>query len=390
VSLLFLAALYLGRFYLTNKENEVLEQNLSNHARENSHFIETIRAIMPIKCFAKENSRLAHWMNLFAESVNASIQREKLVLAADLYSQVISKAEYLVIVLFGAQLIIDEALTLGMFLAFLAYRHQFAESAQSLVDHLFRFRLAGTYLRRMADIVLQQAEQDTPSQQAPIQICGALEVRNLSFRYAGNTPWLYQQLSFSVAAGESVAITGRSGLGKTTLLKILTGLVQPNHGEVLLDGVPVRQFGMRRFRQLCATVMQNDQLLNGSLLENISFFDTAVDVNRVMEAAKGAAIWDEIQAMPMGLHSQVGDLGSALSGGQKQRILLARALYAEPKILFLDEATSHLDAHTESRVNSYLKQRQITRISVAHRQETIESADRVIELESLFTAAQVA
>lgn len=390
LSLVFLAALYLGRFYLTNKENELLEQNLSNHARENSHFIETIRAIMPIKCFAKENSRLAHWMNLFAESVNASIQREKLVLAADLYSQVISKAEYLVIVLFGAQLIIDEALTLGMFLAFLAYRHQFADSAQSLVDHLFRFRLAGTYLRRMADIVLQQAEQDGPGQQGPMQIRGALEVRNLSFRYAGNTPWLYQQLSFSVAAGESVAITGRSGLGKTTLLKILTGLVKPNQGDVLLDGVPVSQFGIRRFRQLCATVMQNDQLLNGSLLENISFFDSAVDVNRVIEAAKGAAIWDEIQAMPMGLHSQVGDLGSALSGGQKQRILLARALYAEPKILFLDEATSHLDAQTESRVNSYLKQKQITRISVAHRQETIASADRVIELESLFTAAQVA
>ena len=113
-------------------------------------------------------------------------------------------------------------------------------------------------------------------------------------------------------------------------------------------------------------------------------------MNRVIEAAKGAAIWDEIQAMPMGLHSQVGDLGSALSGGQKQRILLARALYAEPKILFLDEATSHLDAQTESRVNSYLKQKQITRISVAHRQETIASADRVIELESLFAAAQVA
>lgn len=384
VALSFLAFAYLCRFVLTNKENEYLEQSLTKHAKENSHFIETIRAVLPIKCFAKENNRLSSWMNLYADTLNASIQREKLIITADILQEITTKLEYLVIVLVGAHLILDSSLSLGMFLAFLAYRQLFADSAQSLLDNLLRFRIAGTYLRRMSDIVMQTPEHEHSVTSLSVDaVKGALEVKDLSFRYSDSLPWLYQDLSFQVAAGESVVIVGRSGLGKTTLLKLMTGLIQPQQGSLLLDGQPVRNIGFRQFRQLCATVMQNDQLLNGSLLENITFFESNPDLELVKEAIHGAAIWDEIQAMPMGLHSQVGDLGSSLSGGQKQRILLARAFYARPKILFLDEATSHLDYFTEQQVNQYLKQKKITRISVAHRHETIAAADRVIDLSSL-------
>lgn len=384
VSVCFLVALYLIRFFLTNKENEHLEQQLSKHAKENSHFIETIRAIMPIKSFAKENNRLSSWMNLYADTLNSSIQREKVTIASDVTQNALGRIEYLIIVMISASFIIEGALSLGMFLAYLAYRQQFADSAQSLVDNIFRFRIAGTYLRRMSDIVMQVPEQDQVRVALKSeQIIGALEVRNLHFRYSDSTPWLYQALSFRVEAGESVAIIGRSGLGKSTLLKIMTGLIQPQQGDLLLDGMPVKSLGFRQFRQCCATVMQNDQLLNGSLLENITFFEPSPHLELVKEALKGAAIWDEIQAMPMGLHTQVGDLGSALSGGQKQRILLARAFYTQPKILFLDEATSHLDSVSEQRVNQYLKQKNMTRISVAHRKETIAAADRVIDLTEL-------
>ncbi|PIW60069.1 peptidase domain-containing ABC transporter [Shewanella sp. CG12_big_fil_rev_8_21_14_0_65_47_15] len=391
VSIAFLLVLYLGRFLLTHKENEHLEQSLSKHAKENSHFIETIRAIMPIKCFAKENNRLSHWMNLYADSLNASIKREKIIITTDVFQNVLGKLEYLLIVLIGAHFIIEQSLSLGMFLAFLAYRQQFADSAQSLVDNLFRFKIAGTYLRRMSDIVMQPTEQELPSLPLNIShIRGRIEVRDIHFRYSKAQPWLFTELNFHVDAGESVAIIGRSGLGKTTLLKIMTGLIQTEHGEVLLDDMPIKNIGLRQFRQNCATVMQNDQLFNGSLLENICFFEPTPNMEKIKEAIKGAAIWDEIQAMPMGLHAQVGDLGSALSGGQKQRILLARALYTQPKILFLDEATSHLDAATELKVNQYLKQKHITRISVAHRQETIAAADRVIDLSILSNVHRVA
>mgnify|MGYP000500925002 CR=1 FL=1 len=389
ISVAFLALTFLIRFSLTNKENKYLEQALSKQAKENSHFLETIRAIMPIKCYVKESARLSSWLNLFADSTNENIKREKIGIIAEVSQELVSKLEYLLIVFVGATLIIDEVFTVGMFIAFLAYRQQFANSTHTLVDQLFRFRLASTYLRRMSDIVLQQQEDQQGSltlQKENTQ--GSIEVRDLHFRYSSSSSWLFQGINFQIQAGESVVIIGRSGLGKSSLLKLMTGLIQPQQGDYLLDGHSITNIGMRNFRTLCATVMQNDQLLNGSLIENISFFEPSPDVERVKEAAMGACIWHDIQAMPMGLHSQAGDLGSALSGGQKQRLLLARALYSQPKILFLDEATSHLDAKTEQQVNQYLKSKEITRISVAHRQETINAADRIIDLDQLISQSR--
>lgn len=384
VSLSFLSFTLLLRLYLTNKENKHLEQVLSKQAKENSHFLETIRAIMPIKCYVKESTRLSSWLNLFADTTNENIKREKVTIAAEISQDLISKIEYLIVIFIGATLIINKEFTIGMFIAFLAYRQQFSSSTQTLVDHIFKFKLASTYLRRMSDIVMQSQEQESTSLAiTKEQAKGHIEVRDLHFRYSTSSPWLFKGINFKIDAGESVAIIGRSGLGKSSLLKLMTGLIKAEQGDYLLDGHSINMLGMRNFRSMCATVMQNDQLLNGSLVENISFFEPKPDLSKVIEAVKGAAIWQEIQAMPMGLHTQVGDLGSSLSGGQKQRLLLARALYSQPIILFLDEATSHLDAATELQVNQYLKLKKITRISVAHRQETIQAADRIIDLEEL-------
>jgi ATP-binding cassette, subfamily B, bacterial CvaB/MchF/RaxB len=243
---------------------------------------------------------------------------------------------------------------------------------------------------RLADIVLTtpEAEPDVPAR-ARDERPARLELRNVSFRYSDNEPEVLKDVSFTIEPGESVAISGPSGCGKTTLLKVLLGIHEPQSGEVLVGGVPLRQLGLRSFRDMVGTVMQEDQLFGGSITDNISFFDAHADPAWVAQCARLAAVHDEIEAMPMGFHTLIGDMGASISGGQKQRILLARALYKRPQILFLDEATSALDVDRERLVNQAVRQLDLTRVIVAHRPETIASASRVIVLKDGHVAQEL-
>jgi ATP-binding cassette subfamily B protein RaxB len=189
-------------------------------------------------------------------------------------------------------------------------------------------------------------------------------------------------LSLTIPAGQSVAIAGASGGGKTTLVNLLLGVYSPQHGDIRIDGVPLDQLGVAQWRNQVATVMQDDVLFAGSIADNISFFDPVPDLAWLERCAGMAAIHDDIAKMPMAYQTLVGDMGSTLSGGQKQRVLLARALYRRPLVLILDEATSHLDITRESDVNQAIASMPLTRIVVAHRQQTLASVDRVVELEN--------
>jgi ATP-binding cassette, subfamily B, bacterial CvaB/MchF/RaxB len=208
----------------------------------------------------------------------------------------------------------------------------------------------------------------------------SVELRDVSFRYGAGERWVLRGVNLRIDAGESVAIVGASGGGKSTLLKILLGLLEPTEGEVLYGGVPIKSLGLANVRKRFGTVMQDDVLLSGSLMDNICFFDLQPNAVRAQACCELAQIHEEIVRMPMGYHTLVGDLGSGLSGGQKQRVLLARALYKAPKVLALDEATSHLDLANERSVTAALARMNLTRIIVAHRPETIAGAKRVVAI----------
>jgi ATP-binding cassette subfamily B protein RaxB len=193
-----------------------------------------------------------------------------------------------------------------------------------------------------------------------------------------------------IAPGEFVAIAGASGGGKSTLIKILAGLYQPTEGEVLIDGQPLGRWNAQSLRSQIALVAQDDSLLQGTIAENISGFDEQTDMQLVRVCAELAQIRTDIERMPMGYESLVGDMGSTLSGGQKQRVLIARALYRRPRILILDEGTSHLDLENERAVNAALSELAITRLVVAHRPETLRAAGRVVSLqEGVLVAAEM-
>jgi len=245
------------------------------------------------------------------------------------------------------------------------------------VVELKMLRLQG---ERLADIVLTRPEAELGARPVGAPLQPRLELRGVTFKYSDAEPLVLDDCNLIVEPGEAVAIVGPSGCGKTTLLKVMLGIHAPERGEIVIGNVNMRQLGLSAWREMIGTVMQDDQLFAGSITDNIAFFDSAPDMAWVRECAKVASVDDEIEALPMGYDTLVGDMGASLSGGQKQRILLARALYKRPKILFLDEATSALDVDRERLVNQAIKHLQLTRVIVAHRPETIASATRVVVL----------
>ena len=287
------------------------------------------------------------------------------------------------ILLLGAKLVMANQFSVGMLIAFISYKDQFVGRVSALIDQAIAFRMLGIQAERLADIVLTPPEEvgiEREPRKGQGAILPSIEVRNVGFRYAQGEPWVLRNVNIQIHAGESVAIAGPSGCGKTTLLKVMLGQLQPDEGEVFVGGIALKQLGLKCYRDQIGVVMQDDQLFAGSLAENIAFFDPATDQSQIEASAQLAAIHDDIIKMPMGYNTLVGDMGTALSGGQKQRVILARALYKKPNILFLDEATSHLDTGAESLVNQAIKGLSMTRITIAHRPSTLQMADRLVIL----------
>ena len=252
------------------------------------------------------------------------------------------------------------------------------QTSFALFDRVFE------YLDMPLDIVDAPDARALPNE----SVRGAVAFRHVFFRYSEADPFVLEDINLTIEAGEFVTIMGPSGGGKTTLIKVMLGLLEPTSGEVLIDGVPLPSIGARVYREQVGAVMQEDQLLSGSIADNICFFDHAFEQQRMVECARLARIHDAIMAMPMTYNSLIGDMGSSLSGGQKQRVLLARALYRQPRILFLDEGTAHLDIENEKYINESLKHLDMTRVSVAHRPEISSGADHVLRVGQTQAAVQ--
>jgi len=371
------------RLYRTANEESIIYA-----ARENTHFIETLRGMPSIKALVIGDRRQAAWNNYLVDHVGAELRIYKLDLVFRTVNTLLFGLDRIVIIYLGARSVLSGSFTVGMLVAFLAYKDQFSMRIATLIDTFVRLTLLGLHSERVADIALAEPEEAVgsyvpiiPAESAPtLRPTVALSARALSFRYGDNEPHIIADFDFDVAPGECVAIVGPSGAGKTTLLKILAGLLPPSSGTVLLDEVPIPAIGMEYYRSQIGCVLQDDRLFAGSIAENIAAFHPAADSQRIQHAARLAAMHNEIMRLPMGYQTLVGDMGSSLSGGQIQRVVLARALYRAPRILLLDEATSHLDDDNERTINSAVRSLPIARIIVAHRRSTIEMADRIVPI----------
>jgi ATP-binding cassette subfamily B protein RaxB len=360
---------------------DATEEAIVFDAKRSSHFLESLRGVQSIKLFNAEEDRQARFMNLVVDAMNAHLATRKLDLLFNVLHKLVFGLERVAVVWVGALLVLDHRFSVGMLFAFLAYKEQFALRVSGLIDKAVEVKMLKLQAERLADIVLAEPEvrPALPAAAAPEESVG-IELCSVSFAYSDAEPEVLRRLSLAIEPGESVAIVGPSGCGKTTLLKLMLGIHAPQSGEIRVGGKSLKRLGLRAWREMVGTVMQEDHLFAGSVADNICFFDPQPDWDHIEECARIAAVHDEIEVMPMGYHTLVGDLTYSLSGGQRQRILLARALYKRPKILLLDEATSALDVERERAVNLAIRRLDVTRILVAHRPETIASASRVVVL----------
>jgi ATP-binding cassette subfamily B protein RaxB len=387
-------AIYAGtRGFAYRLYRRASEESVVYAASENSHFLESLRGMASIKALAIRDRRQGIWNNYLVDRVGAELRVARIDLIFTIASALLFGLDRIIIIFFGARAVIDGMLSVGMLVAFLAYKDQFSQRVGKLLDTLVRLGALTVHGERIADIALAEPEESGTSHvigsaTAIIRPKAGLSARGISFRYSDNEPRIIADFDLDVAPGESVAIAGPSGAGKTTLLKILGGLLRPGAGTVLLDDVPLQAIGLESYRAQIGCVLQDDRLFAGSIAENIAGFSPSPDLDRIQQVARFAAIHEEITRMPMGYETLVGDMGSSLSGGQLQRIVLARALYRAPRVLLLDEATSHLDEENERAINEAIRQLTITRVIVAHRRSTLDMADRIVPIWPTATAAK--
>jgi len=376
-ALLGYAALRIFPHHIYHKVNDEI---ISLDAKSQSVFIENIRGIQTIKLNNIEGVRGALWHNGVISASNKKIKSQIITLTFTSGYGLIFLVENVSVLGIGASMAMEGSITVGMLMAYLAYKSDFSGRMQRLIDNTMSIRLLRLHIDRAADIALSKKEPSENGHMLALNAeeaaLGGIAVRleNVGFRYSEDLPWVFRGVSLTIEPGQHVCFHGITGCGKTTLAKIILGLLEPTEGIIYIDETPLNQFGIVAWRSSVAAVMQDDHLLSASIRENVSCFSSEVSLEQISKVLRQAEIMEEVSRMPMGMNTFIGDMGSSLSGGQRQRIMLARALCKVPRVLVLDEATSHLDTATESRINATINSLNITRITIAHRPETITSA----------------
>ncbi|WP_181137243.1 peptidase domain-containing ABC transporter [Vibrio hyugaensis] len=382
VVLVFLLFYVIIRIYLYYPLKVATQELIIAKSHEESNFIENLSSIQAIKLFNAEPLRQAMWSNKFVNIINASHKLSNIKIYYNASNNLIFGLCSILIIFLSSSLVIDNVISLGTALAFISYKHQLIQRSSSFIENIFIFKLLHIHFERISEISLLPQEEDlnNPTLLQPPSL--SLELEGISFSYSDSSKLLFSDVNFKVDMGESIAIVGHSGSGKSTLLKIMLGLIKPTQGRVLLGGVDIRDIGLTGYRNNVSAVMQEDNLISGTILENICFFEPCPDFKYAQYCCKLASIHEVIISLPMKYETLVGDICQTLSTGQIQRIMIARALYKKPSLLFLDEATSNLDSTNESVIDSNIDKLELTKIFVAHRSETLNKANKVITLQN--------
>lgn len=357
-----------------------IDLELVDQARAQSALVETVGEIATIKATGSESRALERFAGLFAEQLRSGLRRSQLSATIEAVNGAVRLAAPLIVVWFAARAVLDGDLSPGTMVALAIVSGLLINGASSGAAAVAQLQLGRGMVDRLVDLLRQEPEQRIEERIAAPELRGDVELRDVTVRYSPDGPPALQDVSVRIPAGRKVAIVGPSGSGKTTLARTILGLVEAERGTILFDGADARDYELSSVRGQFGVVLQETALFDGTIRDNIRFHDPDASQERVEEAAERAYVLDEVRAFPMGLDTRVAEGGASLSGGQRQRLALARALLREPRLLVLDEATSHLDALGEAAVHRLLGELDCTRVVIAHRLSTVRDADAIVVL----------
>ncbi len=360
---------------------QATQEDLVAAAESQTYLIEALSGVASLKASGAEDRALEHWSNLFFRHLHASLRKGNVSSTVGTLLMTLRLFSTLLLLWLAALRVLDGEMSLGMMLAVNALAASFLMPLGSLVANAQQLYLVRAHLDRVSDVLAAEPERRHPNS-APVHLRGGIELRHVDFRYHSSGALVLHDLNLVVEPGQKIALVGRTGSGKSTLAKLLLGLHRPSAGEVLYDGMPLDRMDLVAVRRQMGIVLQEPWLFSGSIRQNITFHTPCLPLASVFEAARIAEVHDDVARFPMGYETVLIEGGVALSGGQRQRIAIARALVHKPRILVMDEATSHLDAITESRVERNLGSLHCTRMVIAHRLSTIMDADLIVVLDN--------
>jgi ABC-type bacteriocin/lantibiotic exporter with double-glycine peptidase domain len=365
----------------TRRLHELTEKDIVAQAESQSYLVEALTGIATLKASAVEDRALEHWSNLFFKQLNMSLRRSHLAILVDTGRDILLSLAPILMLWLGATWVLDGTMQLGTMLAVVTLAMSFLGPLDSLVSSAQQVQLVSAHLNRISDVLQAEPEQDVSTVKPAPKLSGHIELSGVSYRYHPDAAWAIRDVSLTIEPGEKIALVGRTGSGKSTLAMLLLGLLPIEQGEIHYDGLPLPNLNYRTLRTQFGVVLQEPSLFSGSVRRNIASLDPDLSLTQIMDAARLAAVHDEILGMPMEYDTVIAEGGVDMAGGQRQRLALARALAHQPSVLLLDEATSHLDAITESEVDGNLSQLACTRIVIAHRLSTVRNADQILVLD---------
>jgi ATP-binding cassette, subfamily B, bacterial CvaB/MchF/RaxB len=367
----------ISKIVVFSSSQRVVSERVFFDTKRKSHLIESIRGIRSIKSSGANLIRSQQWIDFTRKIQENDASTERINLLSTLLLTTCTGLAHLIAVYLAAQMILISQLSIGMLFAFIAYQASFTSRASAFADRLLWLRTMSVHFDRAEDIIFSHPENDIGVALTPKPKASGLDVINIGYKYSNADPFIFRGITLQVNPGEILAITGSSGVGKTTLLSVLGGILFPVEGSLVYDGERMHSENSVALRKRLSFVFQNDELFEGSIEDNISFFAKPIDRERIKRCSAIACISKDIESWPQGYRTRLMEQGAGISGGQRQRLLIARALYLDPSLLILDEATSHLDVETEKNLLHNLKKIGITIVMSAHRPDAIAFANRV-------------